>query len=72
MNEVSSFVFKKFRSILVGKKNDFNLLKYQICFVVCRKKWFLEIKIKICVYYYKIEFNQPSCWLYFVPNLLLF
>ena len=20
----------------------------------------------------KIEFNQPSCWLYFVPNLLVF
>ena len=22
--------------------------------------------------YYKVEFNQPSCWLYFVPNLLVF
>ena len=20
----------------------------------------------------KVEFNQPSCWLYFVPNLLVF
>ena len=20
----------------------------------------------------KVEFNQPSCWFYFVPNLLLF
>ena len=22
--------------------------------------------------YYKVEFNQPSCWLYFVSNLLVF
>ena len=22
--------------------------------------------------YCKVEFNQPSCWLYFVPNLLVF
>ena len=21
---------------------------------------------------YKVEFNQPSCWLYSVPNLLVF
>ena len=21
---------------------------------------------------YKVEFNQPSCWLYFVPNFLVF
>ena len=20
----------------------------------------------------KVEFNQPSCWLYFVPNFLIF
>ena len=35
MNEVSSFVLKKFRSVLIGKKKkiDFGLSKYQICFV---------------------------------------
>ena len=33
------------------KKIDFDLSKYQIFCVVCRKKWFLEIKIQICVYY---------------------
>ena len=21
---------------------------------------------------YKVEFNQPSCWLYSIPNLLVF
>ena len=37
---------KKFRSVLIGeKKKDFNMSKYQICFVGCRKMWFLEIKI---------------------------
>ena len=40
MNEVSSFVLKKFRSILVNKKMDFDLSKYQICFVVFRKSGF--------------------------------
>ena len=50
MNEVSSFVFiKKYKFVLTGKKIDFDLSKYQICFVVYRKKWFLEIKIQICV-----------------------
>ena len=39
MNEVSSFVFlKKFRYVLIGKKKiDFDLSKYQIYFVVCKK-----------------------------------
>ena len=38
MNEVSSFVLKKFRSVLIGKNNLFYLSKYQICFVVFKKK----------------------------------
>ena len=25
-------------------------------------------KVRVC----KVEFNQPSCWLYSVPNLLVF
>ena len=37
MNEVSYFVLKKFRFVLISKKNDFDLSKYQICFVVFRK-----------------------------------
>ena len=53
MNEVTSFVLKKFRSVLIGKKIDFDWSKYQIYFVVCRKKWFLEIKIQIYFYYIK-------------------
>ena len=31
---------KKIRSILVIKKFDFDLLKYQICFVECKKSGF--------------------------------
>ena len=39
MNEVSSFVFKKFRFFLVIKKKiDFDLSKYQICSVAGKKK----------------------------------
>ena len=38
MNEVSSFVLKKFRSVLIGKNNLFYLSKNQICFVVFKKK----------------------------------
>ena len=34
----SLLLFKKFRSVLVGKKIDFDLSKYQICFVLCKKK----------------------------------
>ena len=37
MNEVSSFVLKKFRFVLIGRKIDFDLSKYQICFVVFKK-----------------------------------
>ena len=42
----SLLLFKKFRSVLISKKkkNDFDLSKYQICFVGCRKMWFLEIE----------------------------
>ena len=53
MNEVSSFVLKNSDLFWLVKKIDFDLSKYQICFVVCRKKWFLDIKIQICVYYIK-------------------
>ena len=31
-----------------------------------------DIYIYIYIYICKVEFNQPSCWLYFVPNLLVF
>ena len=38
-------------------------------------KWVVEFarelsffNVQIC----KVEFNQPSCWLYSVPNLLVF
>ena len=42
---MKSLLLKGIRSVLVGKKIlDFDLSKFQICFVVCRKKWFLEIK----------------------------
>ena len=46
---------KKIRSILIGKKIDFDLSKYQICFVGCKKKkkWFLMKKIQIFFYYIK-------------------
>ena len=27
---------------------------------------------KLLIEQCKVEFNQPSCWLYFVPNLLVF
>ena len=37
MDEISSFV-KKIRYIFIVKKNDFDLSKYQICFVGCKKK----------------------------------
>ena len=42
----SLLLFKKFRSVLISKKkkNDFDLSKYQICFVGCRKMWLLEIE----------------------------
>ena len=33
MNEISSFVFKKFKYVLVIKKIYFGFSKYQICFV---------------------------------------
>ena len=45
----SLLLFKKFKSVLLIKKIDFDLSKYQICFVVFRKKWILEIKIQICL-----------------------
>ena len=55
MNEVSSF-FSFFLFLIQmcfgykkKKKIDFDLSKYQIFCVVCRKKWFLEIKIQIYV-----------------------
>ena len=39
-------------------------VKSRVCFRVCHRiaKW------GDC----KVEFNQPSCWLYSVPNLLVF
>ena len=41
MNEVSSIVFiKKYKFVLTGKKIDFDLSKYQICFVVLKKSGF--------------------------------
>ena len=30
--------------------------------------WRLHLVVATC----KVEFNQPSCWLYSVPNLLVF
>ena len=36
---------------------------------------FSHLKVFGCVSYVhfcKVEFNQPSCWLYFVINLLVF
>ena len=45
----SLLLFKKFKSVLLIKKIDFDLSKYHICFVVFRKKWILEIKIQICL-----------------------
>ena len=48
----SLLLFKKFRPVLISKKkkNDFDLSKYQICFVGCRKRWFLEIeKLDLCL-----------------------
>ena len=32
------------------------------------RDYILERTISCC----KVEFNQPSCWLYFMPNLLVF
>ena len=28
--------------------------------------------LEVLKYFCKVEFNQPSCWLYFVPNLVVF
>ena len=45
---------------------DFDLSKYQICFVVFRKKWFLEIQIQIYVYLIKIKsFDLKNNQIYF-------
>ena len=40
----SLLLFKKFRSVLMVKKIDFDLSKYKISFVGCRKRWFLDIE----------------------------
>ena len=38
---MKSLLLKRIRSVLVGKKKlDFDLSKYQICFVVCKKNGF--------------------------------
>ena len=37
MDEISSFV-EKIKLGFIVKKNDFDLSKYQICLVVCKKK----------------------------------
>ena len=53
----SLLLFKKFRSVLVGKKKiDFDLSKYQICFVVCRKKVFFGDKNSDLCLFHKIKF----------------
>ena len=44
MAEISSFV-KKIRYVFIVKKNDFDLSKYHICFVGCKKKGFVMTKI---------------------------
>ena len=48
MNGVSSFVFKKFKSIWIGKKIDFGFVKVLDLFCSMQKKkkkmWFLEIE----------------------------
>ena len=54
MNEVFSFVFlKNLDPFGMVKEIDFDLSKCQIYFVVCGKKWLLEIKIHICIYHLK-------------------
>ena len=35
---------KKIRSVFIVKKNDFDLSKYHICFVGCKKKRFCDDK----------------------------
>ena len=48
----SLLLLKKIRSIFIIKKNDFDLSKYQICFVGCKKKGFVMTKIQICFVIY--------------------
>ena len=50
MNEISSFILKKFRKFFIfKKKKDFDQSKYHICFVVFKKekKNFFDDKIQI-------------------------
>ena len=48
MDEISSFVEKIRPVFIVKKKKDFDLSKYQICFMGCKKKSFVMTKIQIC------------------------
>ena len=43
MDEISSFV-EKIKLGFIVKKNDFDLSKYQICFVGCKKRRFCDDK----------------------------
>ena len=43
MDEISSFV-EKIKLGFIVKKNDFDLSKYQICLVVCKKKMVFDDK----------------------------
>ena len=34
--------------------------------------FFLSFELHFLIHLCKVEFNQPFCWLYSVPNLLVF
>ena len=59
---------KKQNQALLDHRGKFTLT-YEGPYVV--KKAFLEGAL-ILAYMCKVEFNQPSCWLYSVPNLFVF
>ena len=56
----SSFFYEKKGRLRFLVNNNKRLNSY----TVCTYNWVIH---DVC----KVEFNQPSCWLYFVPNLLV-
>ena len=66
--EEGDLVLKKQNQALLDHRGKFTLT-YEGPYVV--KKAFFEGAL-ILAYMCKVEFNQPSCWLYSVPNLFVF
>ena len=56
MDEISSFCKKKSNLFLLLKKNDFDLSKYYICFVGCKKMVFNDKNLDLFCYKKKIDF----------------